>query len=171
MKKLIVVLDDRMEVSSTIKKIVNKERYSEIVLKKIRVHDLFENRYKEFVDDIYLLQSEKENNEFKSVLENYESDVVVAYIPTYIVIKDDDLFVNLLQKIRYTNDNIIFDDIIKIENRKDNELLSKEFETINEDIVVDISTTSNFFKFISNEADVRHFNALTTDGYTFLIKN
>ncbi len=62
----------------------------------------------------------------------------------------------------------MFDSNIKIFSSVDSYFNSNKFEVVNDEITLDLSKTANFFKFISNEADVRHFNALTTDGYTFV---
>ncbi len=168
MKEIAIILDDRIPVSRTVKRILNKERYSDIVLKKIKLAEMFEKQYSEFVDNIYLIKTDSENEQLNAILKQCNKKVVVMYIPTSFVVVNDEAFVNVLKKIRFTNDNIILDGDIKIFKSIDDYFEPSTYETLNENSVLDLSKTANFFKFISNEADVRHFNALTSDGYTFV---
>ncbi len=104
MKEIIVVLDDTRPVSSTVKRILNKERYSEIVLKKIKLANMFEISFKEYIDSFYLIKTEEEKKQFEISLNSMkQSNVVIMYVPSSIVIVNNDLFANLLKKIRFLN--------------------------------------------------------------------
>ncbi len=169
MQDIIVIIDDIKPVSKTVKRILNKEKYSEIVLKKIKLVDLFERQYKEYYNEFYLVKSELEKNQLENNLKSLkETNKTIVYIPSNMVVVNDKLFVNLLKKIRFLNDNIILDKFIKIFKSINDYFNTNKFESIEENMLLDLSVSANFFKFISNEADVRHFNALTTDGYTFV---
>jgi DNA-binding Lrp family transcriptional regulator len=183
MKKVVLVYDDTVEVPSSIKTVIGKTSYGNIILKRKTIFE----RLVETLKDLKNIEIVKVTNikEYYSKIKNSSQEINVLHLFSNFAIKDYDEFKNLVEKILYVNETY---KIINNENKKIvgiafNELEEykkfikafinldsfeeelNKFSEIKTDSLMDISNYNNLLTYISGGFDARFFNSLEGNEY------
>lgn len=184
------IYDDTINLPINIKNIVGEISFGEIINKKEKI----KNKIKKLVSktdikSFYILKNEQDKILLLNNLKRLENDFQVIHFYANGVVVDNDKFINLVNKIKFSQGNIVNKKnnpyFLSFTNIKDYESflasqvsdiiidnINNDFQLIDtSDYIIDISELGIFLSFFSGGFDARFFNQLYGDDYTLIKKS
>ncbi len=178
MKKVVLVYDDTVLVNDSIKTIIGKNSFGEIILKRKKlfkyVSDIASKKDIEFIKINDFINFDKKIG--------YENKVIYFHLLSNAAINDEKDFELILEKLKYVKDiTIVKDDIvygIVFTSRDEYIKFIKKYEdyhdlnfenyqnVINAHCFLNIADYNNLLTFISSGFDSRYFNSLKGNKYS-----
>ncbi len=185
--RIYVVYDNSLEPCYDVKNIIGEKSFGEVIYKRKTLRDrLFEviNKYS-FISRIIKINNELDWHKCESIISNSNKETKIFHLFSEYVIKDENEFDLIIQKMQYVKENILIidnDEIIGIifDNTeayikylkntvmlRNSKLACNEIETstMQTKAFFGLNNLSNFLQYITGGFDARFFNSLSGDEY------
>ncbi len=181
MKKVIVVYDDTVNVPYNVQIVIGKTSFGQIILKRKTVCTRFLEILQQTNVDIEFIR-ETDLKNINQKIELYGKNIVILHIFSNFVVKDENEFKILLEKIPFINENykivqehdivaIAFNQLDSYKEMLERYLLAKDLESITKyssitvNAFLNIANYNNLLTYISGGFDARFFNSLEGNEY------